>query len=167
MRQRQIRALAVVIKPPFERRAKVATARSISAASRRSIGLTSMPSGGATACITANWPMPDAAAASRRTAARVTSGATCFSSSSHFPAKLYSNAKKPVTLPPGRAKLAIYPEPTGSTTLMNTIGTSWISCSNGPADVSEAKMMSGASATNSAAYWRSAIAALNCRLALP
>ena len=39
-------------------RANAATARSISPASRTSTGLTSIPSDGATAWITANWPIP-------------------------------------------------------------------------------------------------------------
>ena len=53
-------------------------------------------------------------AGSRRTAARVTFGAICLSSSSHFALKLYSNAIKPIALPPGRAKLSTKPAPTGS-----------------------------------------------------
>ena len=36
---------------------------------------------------------------------------------------LYSKAMKPVTLPPGRAKLSTKPAPTGSPTIGNTIGT--------------------------------------------
>ena len=44
--------LAVTIRPPFGARAKAATARSISATSRMSIGLTSTPTDGATAWIT-------------------------------------------------------------------------------------------------------------------
>jgi hypothetical protein len=35
----------------------------------------------------------------------------------------YSNATNPVGLPPGRAKLATRPTPTGSMTDANTIGT--------------------------------------------
>src|SRR5262245_43810503 len=34
----------------------------------------------------------------------------------------YSSAVNPVTLPPGRARLATNPEPTGSVTWTNTIG---------------------------------------------
>ena len=36
-------------------------------------------------------------------------GTICLSSSSHFPLIAYSNAMKPVTLPPGRAKLLTKP----------------------------------------------------------
>ena len=61
----------------------------------------------------ANWPIPAVMAGSRRTAARVTPGAICLSSSSHFPLKLYSNCMKPVALPPGYARLSTNPAPTG------------------------------------------------------
>ena len=105
--------------------------------------------------MTANWPMPEVSAASRRTAARVTPGAICLSSSSHFPLKLYSNCMKPVVLPPGRDKLSTKPAPTGSATLTNTIGTVRVACNNGPMPaVPEDRMTSGASADNSAAYLR-------------
>ena len=40
---------------------------------------------------------------------------------------------KPVTLPPGRARLSTKPAPTGSATIVNTIGTVRVACSNGPA----------------------------------
>ena len=44
-------------------RAKVAMARSISAASRMLMGLTSTPTDGATAWIAANWPIPEGTSA--------------------------------------------------------------------------------------------------------
>jgi hypothetical protein len=60
-----------------------------------------------------------------------------------------------VVLPPGRAKLATKPAPTGSTTLANTIGTVVAVCCNAATLwLAEARMTSGASATNSAAYVR-------------
>ena len=131
------------------------TARSISPASRTLIGLTSTPTDGATDWMTANWPIPAVMAGSRRTAARVTPGAICLSSSSHFALKLYSNSIKPVALPPGRARLSTKPAPTGSGTITNTIGTVRVACSNGPTTaLPVARMTSGASATNSAAYLR-------------
>jgi hypothetical protein len=47
------------------------------------------------------------------------------------------------------------PAPTGSGTIANTIGTSRVTCSNGPvAALPEAKMTSGARAASSAAYLR-------------
>ena len=92
---------------------------------------------------------------SRRTATRVIPGAISFNNSTHFTLKLYSNCIKPVALPPGRARLATKPAPTGSMTITNTIGTARVACSNGPTDeVPWARMTSGASAANSAACLR-------------
>jgi hypothetical protein len=83
------------------------------------------------------------------------SGTICLSNSSHFTAVPYSNAMKPVALPPGRARLWTKPDPTGSGTVANTIGTVRVACSNGPVvGLPGARMTSGASATNSAAYVR-------------
>ena len=48
-----------------------------------------------------------------------------------FAAELYSNCMKPVALPPGRARLSTKPAPTGSGTMMNTIGMVRVACSNG------------------------------------
>ena len=68
---------------------------------------------------------------------------------------LYSKFMKPVTLPPGRARLSTKPAPTGSPTTGNTIGTVRVACSNGPTvEAPWARMTSGASATNSAACLR-------------
>ena len=92
---------------------------------------------------------------SQRTAARVTTGAICFSSSSHFPLKLYSNCKKPVAFPPGCDRLSTKPDPTGSGTTTNTIGTVrvvLIICS--VAGAPDVRITFGVSATNSAAYLR-------------
>src|SRR5207247_1011396 len=85
------------------------------------------------ACMTPNCPIPEVMLESRSTATRVTLGAICLSSSSHFPLILYSNAMKPVVLPPGRAKLFTKPAPTGSATAANTIGTVRFTCTNGHA----------------------------------
>ena len=151
-----------MIRPPSGERAKAVTARSISPGSRRSIGLTSTPTDGATYWMTANWPIPEAVAASRRTAARFTPGAISLSSSGHFAVKLYSNCIKPVALPPGRDRLLTRPAPTGSGTITNTIGTVRVACSNCAAATSPlARITSGARAANSAAYLRmlSALAA--------
>ena len=86
---------------------------------------------GAAPCNAANWAIPGPRVGSRITAARVMRGAISLSSSSHFPLMLYSNAVKPVALPPGRAKLETKPAPTGSTTFANTIGTERVACSSG------------------------------------
>jgi hypothetical protein len=79
-------------------------------------------------------------------------GAISLSSSSHFPPMLYSAVMKPVTLPPGRARLSTTPAATGSKTAGNTIGTVRVSCSNGTTmEMPLARMTSGLRATNSAA----------------
>ena len=70
-------------------------ARSIPGASRALTGLTSTLSDGATAWIAPNWAGLEELAESRRTATRVTSGAICLSSSSHFALMLYSATMKP------------------------------------------------------------------------
>ena len=130
-------------------------ARSISAASRTEIGLTSTPTDCTTDWIMANWPIPAGRAGSQRTAARVTPGTISLSSSSHFPLKLYSNVIKPVALPPGRDRLSTKPEPTGSGTSTNTIGTVRVARSNCcVAGAPVAKITSGLSVANSAAYLR-------------
>src|SRR5262249_16154723 len=77
-----------------------------------------------------NWPTAAGLAESRRTAARVSRGAISFSSSSHFPLRLYSKFMKPVMLPPGRAKVSTKPAPTGSETSTNTIGRVRVACRN-------------------------------------
>ena len=73
--------------------------------------------------ITVNWPIPAGIVGSQRMAARVTFGGICLRSSSHLPLKLYSNCMKPVAFPPGCARLSTKPEPTGSGTMVKTIGT--------------------------------------------
>src|SRR5262245_31539213 len=50
-----------------------------------------------------------------------------FSSPNHFPIISYSKLVKPVTLLPGRARLATKPWPTGSATRTNTIGRMFVS----------------------------------------
>jgi len=96
-----------------------------------SIGLNSTPNDGATAWTAPNCPIPEATAGSRSIAARATRGAISFSSSSHFPLIPYSNIVNPVALPPGRARLATKPAPTGSITTTKTIGTVLVACNNG------------------------------------
>jgi len=82
--------------------------------------------------------------ASRRIAAHVRRGAISLSSSSHFALRPYSNPVNPVSLPPGRARLATKPAPTGSGVSVNTIGTVRLVWSNGATTVPpEAKITSG------------------------
>src|SRR5262249_45362691 len=54
-----------------------------------------------------------AVAGLNRRAARLTRGAISLSSSNHLPAIVGSERTNPVTLPPGRARLAMKPLPTG------------------------------------------------------
>ena len=82
----------------------------------RSITLNSTPSNGATPWIAPSWPLPAISARSRTTAVRVTCGAICLSSASHFALMPYSIPVNPVMLPPGRARLATMPLLTGSIT---------------------------------------------------
>ncbi len=46
----------------------------------------------------------------------------------HLPAIVGSNRTNPVTLPPGRGKLATNPLPTGSATMAKTIGIVRVCC---------------------------------------
>ena len=127
----------------------------MSAAGARTLsGLNSTWNDGATAWIAASWPIETGLVGSRRIAARATLGAICFSSPSHLPLMPYSTVIKPVTLPPGRAKLATKPAPTGSTTFANTIGTVRVVCCMGYAAAPLARSAAGAMATNSSAYLR-------------
>ena len=57
------------------------------------------------------------------TNARLTCGAASFRTASHLPPIEGSKLVNPVTLPPGRARLATKPPPTGSPTATNTTGT--------------------------------------------
>src|SRR4051794_10664981 len=149
------RALAVTINPTFDLLANAVMPRSISPGSRMASRITSTPTEGAMDWIATHWPIPAGSAASRKTAARVTPGAASFSNSRYFPLMPYSNVVKPVTLPPGRARLSTKPAPTGSGVCANTIGTARVACSNaGIVEPAAARMTSGASATNSAASLR-------------
>src|SRR5262249_6823142 len=124
-------------------------------ASRTLIGRTSTPSDGAEACMAPNWPGPAGAVGFCRNATRFTPGAISFRSSSHLAPMPYSYSMKPVALPAGRARGSTKPAPTGSATCTNTIGTARVACSSGPVVVLlTARMTSGTSAINSAAYLR-------------
>src|SRR6266581_3148695 len=67
-------------------------------------------------------PPPAAVWGLNRKATRVSSGAMSLSNSTHLPVIEDSKLVNPVTLPPGRAKLATKPSPTGSDIDTNTIG---------------------------------------------
>ena len=77
-------------------------------------------------------------------------GAISLSIASHLPTMLASYISRPVRLPPGRARLAMKPEPIGSETLTNTIGIARLSrCSAAATGVVCARITSGCSATSS------------------
>src|SRR5438132_5737727 len=71
-----------------------------------------------------------AVAGLNKKATRATRGAISLSSSSHLPAIVGSILVKPVTLPPGRGKLATKPLPTGSETDTKMTGTVRVCCSS-------------------------------------
>src|SRR5262245_39558997 len=79
---------------------------SMTASARVRSHITSRPTDGAIDSISANWPIPDAAAGSRRTRSRYALS-DLFEQLQPFPLKLYSNIIEPVALPqrghsPGR-----------------------------------------------------------------
>ena len=61
--------------------------------------------------------------------------------------------RNPVTLPPGRAKLAIMPVPTGSLATANTMGMTDVTCFAAGTASPDVTMTSTLSRTNSAAIW--------------
>src|SRR6516162_3571847 len=65
-------------------------------------------------------PPPAAVWGLKRKATRVSSGAKSLSNSTHFPVIEDSKLVNPVTLPPGREKLATKPSPMGSDTTDRT-----------------------------------------------
>src|SRR5262249_16257977 len=116
----------------------------------------------------AELTIPEATVGSRSTTTRVTPGAISLSSSNHFPLMLYSKTVNPVALPPGCARLATKPAPTGSTTVTNTIGTLRVACCNAATDAvpDAATRTSGASATSSAACLRNSSALAVARVSM-
>src|SRR5262245_63709485 len=82
---------------------------------------------GAAASVSLILRVEDGASGFHRTATRETRGTTSLSSSSRFPANSDVKLASPVTLPPGRAKLATNPSPTGSP-LTLTMGIVVVAC---------------------------------------
>ena len=144
-------ALAVRIRPPFGCRAKLATARSISAVATSRIDRARIPP-------TMPPPTVSLPIGRRRLEcrgpealpARLTAGAISLSSSSHFVQIEYSNGVNPVALPPGRATLSTKPAPTGSGTCTNTIGTVRLTCCKACTGWLPLARTTSASATSSA-----------------
>ena len=87
-----------------------------------------------------------------RSATRSVRGAISFSSSTHLADSMEKRFEKPVTLPPGWARLSAKPLPIGSATTTNTIGifrVSWIRAL--VAGVPRPRIASGCRLTNSLA----------------
>src|SRR6516165_7967635 len=83
-------------------------------------------------------------------ATRLTCGAISLRSSSHLLVIVGSVRVKPVTLPPGRARLATKPLPTGSATTAKTMGIVAVCCSTAAVvGVLFARLRSGCSTTSS------------------
>src|SRR5215470_9815939 len=102
-----------------------ANARARSSAFRTSMSLRARPSLSAAARVTRNsrW-----AAGLQITTRRATRGATSFSSSSRFEPSSGVMRDSPVTLPPGRARLATKRSATGSEPPVMTIGIVLVAC---------------------------------------
>jgi hypothetical protein len=100
-------------------------------------------------------PPLGAVAGLNKNPARVTDGINSLRISTHLPPIEASILVKPVTLPPGRAKLITIPSPIGSETVANTIGMLRVACETPiVAGVLLAKIAFGAVATSSAAKVR-------------
>ena len=92
----------------------------------------------------------------KRIAICFVSGAIAISNSNHLPPIEGSIVVNPLVLPPGRARLATYPLPTGSRTFTNTMGMTLVACrSASVAMVLGARVTSGRRPTSSAADARS------------
>src|SRR5712691_2591955 len=143
----------IIMRPPFGAAARAATTDSSSAASRTGAAIASTANDGAAALKGARkYSKYGAVAGLNRRAALARRGSICLSKPSHLPAIVGSRLMKPVTLPPGRGKLATKPEPTGSTTFTKMIGMTRV-CRSTVAvpGVFCVTMRSGCSATSSLA----------------
>src|SRR5215471_4347902 len=118
-----VKLSGITIRPPFGSRACAATTDSSSDKSRTGAAIASTAKEGAAALKELSQNSAYVAAAGLNTIVTLaTRGAISLSSSSHLPPSASSLTAKPVTLPPGRGKLATKPLPTGSATVAKTIG---------------------------------------------
>src|SRR5271166_1077880 len=132
------------ISAPFGGCANALMTRSMSAASRTLARVNCAPNDGAAASIPCQYAICERLSGSRMTATRLLPGAVSLSNSSHLPPIGCSKLAKPVTLPPGRARLATKPSLTGSDTCTNTIGTECVSRLSATSDgVAAVKITSG------------------------
>jgi hypothetical protein len=103
-------------------------ALSISATLRTEAVTSSTAKAGAAALVEGKNSECGAVSGLKMAVTRTMLGATCLSNCNHFPAMGGSKLLNPVMLPPGRAKLATKPSPTGSETATNTIGILKVAC---------------------------------------
>src|SRR5262245_62082678 len=105
----------VTIRPALGWRASAASTDSIVDLSPTGAATICTPNDAAAVCIGPKKyaPRPGDEFGLNKAVAFVTLGAISFSSSTHLPAIEASRLLKPVTLPPGRARLARKPSPTG------------------------------------------------------
>ena len=101
-----------------------------------------------------HWPVPGGWVVSRRTAARVTRGAICLRNSTHFARdRIQMGEPGDVATWPGQARDEARADRVDAPA--NTIGMVWVSCISGATiPLPDARMTSGARATNSAASLR-------------
>ena len=145
---------------PLGSRANASTIVSISANERDPINFSMMSNEEEAACIgRTNRSANGAVSGLKRRPTRRTRGATCLSVSSHLVPIENAKLVKPVRCPPGCARFATSPSPTGSVTCTNTTGKS--ACWSLRATVTgvlEASTTSGAMPTSSAAWLRNTLA---------
>src|SRR6516225_6547585 len=141
----------ITIRPPFCARACAAMTASSSDVSRTDAAIGSTAKDDAAALNGfRNASAYGATAGLNSIATLVTRGAISLSSSNHLPPSEPSKAWKPVTFPPGRARLATKPLPTGSETVAKTMGMVRVCCrSAAVVGVTDERIRSGCRATSS------------------
>src|SRR5262249_10251404 len=145
---------AFTTNPPFAPAASQAKACSTPAMSSTGVGIscTLIDLAAASNGCRKYDPLPGAVVGLNKKTTRMTDGVSSLRISTHLPPIEASILVKPVTLPPGRAKLVTMPSPTGSDTVANTIGMLRVACNTSiVAGVLLTKIASGAVATSSTA----------------
>src|SRR6266403_1064386 len=118
-----VKLSGIAIRPPFGSRACAAMTDSSSDLSRTGVAIASTAKEAAAALKGfSQYSAYVADTGLNSIATRATCGAISLSISSHLPAIVGSVKMKPVTLPPGRRKLAMKPLPIGSATIAKTMG---------------------------------------------
>jgi len=108
----------------------IADANDVSKSSRRraSMGATSMPSWRAAASVSFSDSTAGGSSGFHRAATRERPSMISLSNWSRFPLNSGDRRLLPVMFPPGRAKLATNPLPTGSLLAVITMGMLWVAC---------------------------------------